>query len=246
LKRFPFAVALAAVLLGACAGQSLIPDEDRMQLERTLPGRTYYLRTAMYVGPFWSDRHKVFLSDVVPGEITWVQSPGGSPIDPGAPTGIVRVGSRVRIVRLELPTGFTVSTRSLSSPRYNPWLLLEVEGMPHDPTPVILLRRDLRSLDQVQQEIERFLSPDDLQPMLDTFPEAVLRGIDEKRVIEGMPAEAVQMAWGYPERKTISPSPQGRREEWVWPGGNRKATLLDGKLMLWVGDGPHPGAQAAP
>lgn len=230
-----------ALMLPSCAGQSPLPDEDRMQLERSLPGRTYYLRAAMYAGPFWSDRHKTLLSDVVPGEITYVQSPTGSPIDPGPPTGIVPAGARVRVIELELPTGFNVNTRMLSSPRYNPWLLLHVEGLPQEPTPVIVLRRDLSSLDQVQQEIERYLSPDDLRPVLDAFPEAVRRGIDEKRLIEGMPAEAVQMAWGYPERKTIAPSPEGRREEWVWPGARRRATVVDGRLMSWTGEAPHPG-----
>jgi hypothetical protein len=235
---------LVALLASACAGQSPLPDEDRMQLERSLPGRTYYLRTAMYAGPFWSDRHRTLLSDVVPGEIVFVQSPTGDPIDPGPPTSIVPAGTRVRIVSLELPTGFNVTTRTMSSPRYNPWLVLEVDGLPRDPAPVIVLRRDLRSLEQVQQEIDRYLSPDDLKPVLDAFPEAVLRGIDEKQVLEGMPSQAVQMAWGYPEKKTMQPTPEGRKEDWVWPGGKRTATIVDGRLTAWTGETPHPGVKA--
>ena len=62
----------------------------------------------------------------------------------------------------------------------------------------------------------------------------VVQAIREKRLVEGMTAEAVAMAWGYPERKKLDASPAGRREEWVWPGGRRRATLVEGKgLVSW-------------
>lgn len=224
------------VLASACASHSFVPDEDRIRLERTLPGRTYYLRQAMYLGPFWSDEAKAFLSGGVPNEIPWLTNPAGVPIEPGDPTAIVPVGTRVRILRIEFPTSMTVARRNAFLPRYNPWVYLHVEGLPDSPTPILLLRRDLRSQEAVLAELEQFLSKDDLRPHLRELPESVLRAVNEKRLVEDMPAEAVTMAWGLPERKIFQPSPEGRVEEWIWPFERRKARVVGGKLVGWEGD----------
>ncbi|WP_373047966.1 hypothetical protein [Vulgatibacter sp.] len=236
MKRLLAAVAIAVSFAG-CASHTRVPDADRMRLERSLPGRTFYLRHAMYVGPFWSDADKRFLSDGVPGEIPWVVNPAGVPIEPGQPTAVIPAGTRVRIRKLELPTGYDVTTRNPFGPRYNPWLFVDVEGLPRDPAPVILLGRDVQSFDQVMAELERWLSPDDLGPALAQLSPEVRKAVNEKRLVEGMPAEAVAMAWGYPERKNLSPSEEGRREEWIWPFDKRKALIVGGRLISWEGEG---------
>lgn len=234
--RILAAACVCAVGVAGCAGRTKVSGEDRSRLERELPGRTFYLRHAMYLGDFWSDPHKAFLSDGVPGEIPFLVDPNGNPIDPGPSRQIVPAGTRVWVVRLELPTSWTVTTRGPLTPRYNPWLLLEVTGLPERPMPTMVLRADLKSAAEVQEELDRFLSRDDLAPVLAAMPEEVVRAIQDKRLVEGMSAEAVAMAWGYPERKTMRPTPAGRLEEWVWPGGTRTATLVEGKgLTEWKG-----------
>lgn len=230
-------IAFAAIFSGACASHTVIPNEDRVRLERNLPGKTFYLRHAMYVGPFWGEEDKRFLSDVVPGEIPWVVNPAGLPMDPGEPTAIVPAGTRARVAKLELPTGFTIATRNPFSPRYNPWLLVEVEGLPRNPVQVIVLRSDLRSGEELMAEIDRYLSQDDLEPMLAKLSTGLRKAVNEKRLVEGMTADLVAMAWGWPERRTITPAPEGRREEWVWPSEQRKALLVGGKLVSWEGSG---------
>jgi hypothetical protein len=45
-----------------------------------------------------------------------------------------------------------------------------------------------------------------------------------------MPSDALEMAWGYPERKEISFEGDRRKEVWRWPGGKRVAVLLDGRV----------------
>lgn len=238
MKRFFALLAIVCtVALAGCASHSKVPDADRLKLERSLPGRTFYLRHAMYVGPFWADQDKRFLSDGVPGEIPWVVNPAGVPLDPGAPTAIVPAGTRVRVRKLELPTGMAVTTRNPFGPRYNAWLYVDVEGLPRSPAPVILLRRDISSHEEVMAEIGRWLSPDDLAPALAQLAPEVRTAVDEKRLVEGMPAEAVSMAWGYPERKEISPSPEGRVESWIWPFDKRKARIVAGRLVSWEGEG---------
>jgi len=235
MKGFFAALALALSVAG-CASHTKVPDADRMRLERALPGRTFYLRHAIYLGPFWSDADKRFLSDGVPGEIPWVVNPAGVPIDPGAPYAVVPAGTRVRIRKLELPTGLGVATRNPFGPRYNPWLYLDVEGVKSAGVPVVLLGRDAQSFDQVMAEIDRWLSPDDLAPTLAQLSPEVRKAVDEKRLIEGMPVEAVAMAWGYPERKEIHATGESRREVWTWPFGKRKAEIVDGRLVSWDGE----------
>lgn len=230
-----------AVGVAGCAGRTRVPDEDRARLERELPGRTLYLRHAMYLGDFWSDPHKAFLSDGVPGEIPFLADTEGKPIDPGPARQIVPAGTRVRVIRLELPTSWAVTTRGPLTPRFNPWLLLEVAGLPARPTPTMVLRPNLSSATDVEEELDRYLSKDDPAPVLAAMPPDVVRAIQEKRLVEGMGAEAVAMAWGYPERKTMRPTPSGRHEEWVWPGGKRSATIVEGKgLTEWKGPDDRP------
>lgn len=235
-------VALALILGAGCASHSLVPDEDRIRLERSLPGRTFYLRQAMYLGPFWSDEAKRFLSGGVPDEIPWVVNPAGVPIEPGEPTSIVPVGTRVRVRKIEFPTSLTVARRNPVLPRYNPWVFLDVEGVSGGATPILLLRRDLRSHEEVMAELEHYLSPDDLRPHLRELPEAVIRAVNEKRLVENMPAPAVTMAWGLPERKTFQPSPEGRVEEWIWPFERRRAKIVGGRLVSWEGEAPRVSA----
>ena len=50
-----------------------------------------------------------------------------------------------------------------------------------------------------------------------------------------MPAEALEMAWGYPEVKKLSFEGQSRKELWRWPGGTRTATLVDGRVTEFTG-----------
>jgi hypothetical protein len=236
-------LALVILLVSAgCASQSRIPDHDRLRLEKELPGRTFYLRHAMYVGPFWNDIDKRFLSDNVPNEIPWVVDMAGAPMEPGAPTGVLPVGTRVRIVRLELPTGLRVTTRNSFGPRYHPWLFLEVEGQPKSPAPVILLRRDIASHGQVMEEIERFLSPTDLQPVLARFDPETIEAINEKRLLPGMPAAAVAMAWGWPERKDVTVIGERRDEKWFWPFDKRKVVIEGERLVSWEGEGARLAA----
>lgn len=242
MKRFLAALAIALCFAG-CASHTKVPDADRMRLERALPGRTFYLRHAMYVGPFWSDADKRFVSDGVPGEIPWVVNPAGVPIEPGAPTGVIPAGTRVRIRKLELPTGFDVTTRNPFGPRYNPWLYVDVEGLQGGGTPILLLARDVQSFEQVMGEIDRWLSSDDLTPALEQLSPEVRKAVNEKRLVEGMPVEAVAMAWGYPERKEIHTAGEGRRETWTWPFAKRKAVIVDGRLASWEGDGATLAAE---
>jgi hypothetical protein len=80
-------------------------------------------------------------------------------------------------------------------------------------------------------EVDRVLSADDPSATFAALPgeqrEAVLR----KELTEGMSLRAVEMAWGLPEKKRIDRP--ARTEEWAWPGGRRRASFSDEKLLRW-------------
>lgn len=238
-----FAASLLLLVANACASHTRVPDADRLRLEHELPGRTYYLRHAMYLGPFWNDIDKRFLSDGNPGEIPWVVNPAGRPMDPGAPNRVIPAGTRVRVVKLDLPTGFNVATRNAFGPRFHPWLYLEIDGQPMKPAAVMLLRRDIQTHAEVVEEMDRFLSTDDMQPRLAALAPEVVQAINEKRLVEGMSADAVAMAWGWPERKNITTTGDNRREEWIWPFDMRKAVIVSDRLVSWEGEGARLSAE---
>jgi hypothetical protein len=45
-----------------------------------------------------------------------------------------------------------------------------------------------------------------------------------------MPAEALEMAWGYPERRVLAFEGDKKKETWIWAGEQRQAVLLDGRV----------------
>ncbi|MFL5302863.1 MAG: hypothetical protein ACJ79R_21250, partial [Anaeromyxobacteraceae bacterium] len=96
---------------------------------------------------------------------------------------------------------------------------------------VVVLPQELTTFEQVRLELDRYLTAVDPAPVLRAFPEEQQAAIRTKRLVDDMPPRAVEMAWGYPEKKVIDrPS---NAEEWAWPGGKRRASFKDGRLARW-------------
>jgi hypothetical protein len=166
MRRLAAAAALA--LLASCAPPSLIPPEGRESVVRTLSRQPRYLRVAVYVGPFFGDGSKVLLSDRVVTELTVLESPGGQPIHPPAPTRILPPGTPVFIDTVQFPTGAVVWSRPVTTPRYTPWLLAAVEGEPRPA--VLLLSTESHSAEDVIAEVGRVLTSDDPTPVYKALP----------------------------------------------------------------------------
>jgi hypothetical protein len=60
----------------------------------------------------------------------------------------------------------------------------------------------------------------------------VREGIARKKVVLEMPASALEMAWGTPERKSIAFDGDKRKETWLW-GKKRSAVLIDGTVTAF-------------
>jgi hypothetical protein len=220
---------LAAAALAACAPRASIPDPERERVGRELTGQRRWLRAAAYSGPFFGDPSRKLLTDQPAAELELLETTGGTKIPPPRPERVLRPGTSVRIRSIEFPTGWIISRRIVMTPRYHPWVFLEVDGAaePH----VLVLPQTAATFDAVRDEIERLLVRDDPSATFQALPPEHREAILAKRLLEGMTARAVEMAWGLPERKRIDRP--ARTEEWGWPGGLRRAFFQDERLVRW-------------
>jgi hypothetical protein len=223
----------AVVICTACASYTTVPQEERLNLERDLTGkrRDKFLRLSFYVTPFFGDASKKLLTAVPPEEVRLLEQPGGEPINPGPVERVLPAGARVRITKVEFPTSWAVAERLIYTPRTQPWIYLQAEGRSDDLPLILVLRPQIRSSQEFVAEIERYLSDADLTPTLSRWSDVVQKGVRTKTAMIDMPAEALEMAWGYPEKKQISFADAVKNEEWTYPGERRRAYLADGRVV---------------
>ena len=221
--------ALALGLLSARTPRAVIPDSEREKVRTELEGKPRWLRVAVYVAPFWEDRSKLLLSDAPLADLDLVEKPDGTPLPPPAAERILVPGTPLRLVEVEFPTGWIIAKRVVVSPRYHPWALLEQAGEKR--TPVLVLSQTDVTLDDVKVELDRILATDDPSSLFAALPAEQRDAISRKELVEGMSPRAVEMAWGFPERRRIDRP--AATEEWIWPGGKRKAFFQDERLQRW-------------
>jgi hypothetical protein len=229
MLRTPIVALVVAAALAGCAPRAVIPDAERQRVASAVEGQRRWLRVAVYVAPFWGDRSKALVSDTPTDELDLVETTGGQPVAPPRPEKILMPGTAVRIREVEFPTGWIIARRVVMTPRYHPWLLMDVPG--DERTYVLVLSQNDVTFDDVRAEIDRVLSGDDPSPALAALPVEQRDAIGRKELVEGMSPRAVEMAWGFPERRRIDRP--AATEEWIWPGGKRKAYFLEERLQRW-------------
>jgi hypothetical protein len=224
------AVGCAALALSGCAtAQAYVPAEEATRLQRELAGRHTFLAASMYVTPFFGDATHALLTPWPPDEVRLLENPDGSPIEPGPVELVLPVGTPVLVERVEFPSPATMAERVLYTPRSLIWVYLQARGSPRDRQLVLVLRPGLRSGDEVRAEIERSLASRDPSFKLEAWPEAVREAVRSKKAVLDMSREALEMAWGLPERIRIELKGTERVETWRWPG-SRAAVLTDGRV----------------
>lgn len=227
-------LALGLLLLAgpvACATATSLPDDERARLSDELTGHGRFLRVSCFKGPFWSDETKLLLSDLPPGELNLLTDTKGQPVQAGAPSGIVPAGRRVRIEKVEFPTALVVAGRLPYTPRYHPWISLSVEGEEGSRPLVLVVRQEVKSREQFLALVAQYLGEVDPTPRLQQLPEAHRKAVAAKQVLVGMESEAVEAAWGFPERKVVDVKGGVRAESWFWAGGKRSVALSDSKVV---------------
>lgn len=225
------ALALALVATGCVTAQVTVPPSQVSELERSLTGQERFLRVSMYATPFYGDATKRLMTPVPPELVRYLDDTSGKPINPGPIERTWPVGTKVKITRVEFPTSWVMAERVLYTPRTLVWLYLEVAGAPRRAPPaVVVLRPGIKTDQEFLAELDRHLTRDDPAPMLENLGDAVREAVKAKNALVDMPAEALEMAWGFPESKRIELVDQSRRETWRWADGARSAVLVDGRV----------------
>ncbi len=227
---------VALAFTGCVTAQVAIPPTQVSQLERQLNGEQRFLRVSMYVTPFYGDATKRLVTPVAPELVRYLDDTGGKPLNPGPVERTLPAGTAVRIVKVEFPSAWVMTERVLYTPRTLVWVYLDVAGTPKQAPPyVLVLRPGLKTDQEFLAELERHLSREDQARRLETFSEAVREAVRTKAALVDMPAEALEMAWGYPESKKIELVGAQRKETWRWADGLRTATVVEGRLTTFTG-----------
>jgi hypothetical protein len=226
----PALLLLALLTLVGCASHTRLAPEERAALEKELSGGPRYLKLSFNVTPFFGDAGHRLLTPAAPDEVRLLNDTGGKPINPGPVQAVLPAGRGARIVKVEFPTAWAVVERVLYSPRQQTWVYVDVEDAPEGPPLVLVLPLGVDTVDAVRTEVERYLVERDPAGQLAAFSEPVRSAIARKEARVGMAEEALEMAWGYPERRVRSFQEGVRTEEWVYPGGRRRAFLTEGRV----------------
>lgn len=232
MNRIPtlFAAIGAALLAAGCASATLLPDEERTQLTRDFEGGVYHLRASMTVTPFFSDGTRRLASRLPADSIHLLDDTKGQPLLPGPQEAILPLGTRVKIDKVEFPTGLVVTRRPLYSPREVPWVYFSVVGEPRGRPYVAVLRPGIKTREEFVAAMDQLFTKDDPAVWLAKSPSTIQEAIREKRLVAGMDSAAVELAWGRPE-KIVQAWEQGVRvETWTWPLGKRSVTFRDDRL----------------
>lgn len=224
------AIVIVFALVSCATAQVAVPPVEAAKLERALVGQTRFLRVSMYSTPFFGDATKALVTAVPPDEVELLTNPDGSPVNPGPIETVFPVGTPVRIRAVELPSATVMAQRVLFTPRTLAWIVLEVAAAPNGARPsVLVLRPGLTSGRDLLAELERYLSESDPSRALAVLPESIRDAVKTKTATVEMTAEALEMAWGYPEQKRIQLAGTQRKETWKWPH-KRWAELIDGRV----------------
>lgn len=190
----------------------------------------------MYLTPFFGDTTKRLLSPVPPELVRLLDDTDGKPLKPGNIERTFVAGTAVHITKVEFPSAWTMTERVLYTPRSLAWVYLDVAGTSKNlPPAVLVLRPGIKTDQEFLAELERYLSAEDASKYLENFSDGIREAIRTKTVIADMPAEAVEMAWGYPESKRVELVGTAKKEVWRWADDLRTATLLDGRLTAFTG-----------
>lgn len=230
--RLSTLVASALLLSTACPSYTVIPDADRAAVDDAYTGQLLWLKQSMYVGPFYDDDRFKLLHPRRFEELTYLRTLEGEPITPPPAEGVVPAGTRVRIERIEWPTGEAVFRRPLYTPRYTTWVFMRVARdrgdttLERDHRHVLLLPAGIGDQETFDQWFTSALSTEDPNPWLASLPDNERAAILEKRAVVGMDYDALTAALGFPDRV----SSEGPNRE-IATYGPTTIVMEDGKVV---------------
>jgi hypothetical protein len=220
-------IVLPLALVSACATPRVnVPEAEQARAQRELTGQQRYLRVAASIGPLWGDTDRLLVTEQPAKELDLVETPTGAVMSPPPFERILPPGTPVRVSAVEFPNQWVMARRVVTTPRYHPWVYLQLAG---ERRPLVaVMGQTAATAEAVRAELEQLLTSDDPGPALAALPADVREAVLRKEAREGMSSRALEMAWGVPERKRID-RPAGT-EEWIYAGGKRRAYLRDDRV----------------
>lgn len=226
---------LLMALSSGCPSYSVIPDGDREKLEGSHGGQLLFFRQSMYVGQFYDDDRFRLVHGRRFEELTYLRTVEGDAIPPGSAEGIIPAGTRVRVERIEWPTGETVFRRPLYTPRYTTWVVLRVAAdrgpevtVEREQRHILLLPGGINDAESFDLWFDASLSEEDPNPWLLSLPEEQQNAIALKRAVVGMDYDALTAAMGFPDSITRDVVEGSTREVAVF--GAISVVLKDGAV----------------
>ena len=221
---------LAALLtLAGCAGAPL-PDADRLSLTRGFEGKVFYLRASLNVMPFFADGGKHLVSPLFPDSILLLADAKGAPVAPGPVEEVLRMGTQVRVEKVEFASGLAVTRRPPNTPRQSPWVWLSLPGRARSRPYIAVLRHNLASREEYLAAMNDLLSEEEPSLWLKNVSPEARAAIEKKELLPGMDADAVVLCWGRPMQIKQELDAGARVETWTWAPKVRSATFREGKL----------------
>jgi hypothetical protein len=224
------------VSLAACAAQTEMPPVAQASIESHYQNSTVALKVSCYYGDLYDENEKWLLSPYAFSETSHIVDLAGAPIHPPGQRGIIPIGTRFVITRVEFPTVSAMAQRMLTTPRYNPWIYLKpapqenLPGAERD-TFILLLPMDLKTEAQADAALAKLLGrPKDVQAWLAARSEAAQAEIKHKSAITGMTFDEMVASLGEPQHLFAETTSEGRaivawypsRELWLFDNVVRK------------------------
>jgi hypothetical protein len=212
---------LGLAALAGCAGRTAMGVEEREAV----------LREVRSSPPRWLAISSVRVHlDAMPGTTFLLGGPleEQEPHWPGRSEGVLPAGTPVQLLDVAFPGADARLVRPQGTPRDEVWVRL---GLPGGTSAILPLPDRAHSVQEFWGGLGQWVSR--LDPALQTagWNDAVVEAVRTRHTVIEMPEAAVVAAWGPPSRKEQRFEAGARKETWTWPGGARRAELLDGQLV---------------
>ena len=222
------------VLAPGCPSHTRLTVQDQEKIHSRYTKKPLFLRQSFFVGPFFAYDDRLYISDRAFDELVLIQSPGGDPILPCEPTGVLPMGTRVTIREIEFPTGSAMASRKLKSPRHFTWVMLDIEDQPSKKPFTLVLTLEFKTIKEFENSLAAYLVPKDPRQDFGSTTADILDAIDHKTLIKGMDAGALRRSRGRPDRITRKFIEGVKTERWQY-APDRIVTLKEDLVDAWEG-----------
>ncbi len=241
MRNLCFPLVVVALMTTACPSSTLLTIKQQESIEKKYKTKVLYLKYSCYATPFWAYDDRLYLTEHEVDERVLISSPGGDPILPGKSVGIVPMGTRVRIRKIEFPTSQAMSERKLHSPRHFIWVFLDVVA-PDDKNDesrsskpyVLVLTQQINSMSMFEKSLKLYLVDSDPRVEFSQRSPEVIEAINNKKVVEGMRYDSLLRSRGEPEKVMREVKDGVKWERWIYAPG-REVVLKDDRVVRWSG-----------